>query len=70
MFDAQIERFMKRHNYIALEPRAALIDMDGTLYDSMPRHARAWMRMVGEIGIKATTEEFFMYEGRTGCSLK
>lgn len=68
MFDAQIERFMKRHNYIALEPRAALIDMDGTLYDSMPRHAQAWMRMVSEIGIKATPEEFFMYEGRTGAS--
>ncbi|MDE5744717.1 MAG: HAD-IA family hydrolase [Paramuribaculum sp.] len=68
MFELQIERFMKRHNYTSLTPRAALIDMDGTLYDSMPRHAQAWMRMVGEIGIDATAEEFFMYEGRTGAS--
>lgn len=68
MFDTEIDRFLARHNYIAVEPRAALIDMDGTLYDSMPRHAQAWMRMVSEIGIDATPEEFFMYEGRTGAS--
>ena len=29
-------------------PEAALIDMDGTLYDSMPNHSRAWMTMCGE----------------------
>ncbi|MDE6050038.1 MAG: HAD-IA family hydrolase [Paramuribaculum sp.] len=68
MFEQQIERFIKRHNYTSLTPRAALIDMDGTLYDSMPRHAQAWLRMVNEIGIDATAEEFFMYEGRTGAS--
>lgn len=68
MFNSEIDSFLARHNYIALEPRAALIDMDGTLYDSMPRHADAWLRMVSEIGIEATREEFFMYEGRTGAS--
>ena len=68
MFEQQIERFLKRHSYKVIEPRAALIDMDGTLYDSMPRHAQAWMRMVSEIGIHATLEEFFLYEGRTGAS--
>lgn len=68
MFEPEIERFMERNRYTSFEPGAALIDMDGTLYDSMPRHAQAWMRMVGEIGIDATEEEFFMYEGRTGAS--
>lgn len=68
MFEQQIERFLQRHGYSSIEPRAALIDMDGTLYDSMPRHAQAWMRMVSEIGIPATEEEFFLYEGRTGAS--
>lgn len=48
--------------------KAALIDMDGTLYDSMPNHARAWLKMVTEAGMKATFEEFFLYEGRTGAS--
>ncbi len=47
--------------------RAALIDMDGTLYDSMPNHARAWMRLMTEKGVDARPEEFFLYEGCTGA---
>lgn len=63
-----IENFIRSHNYDSLNPVAALIDMDGTLYDSMGNHADAWIRMVSEIGIKATRDEFFLYEGRTGAS--
>lgn len=40
--------------------------MDGTLYDSMGNHADAWMRMVAELGIEASRDEFFAYEGCTG----
>ena len=46
--------------------KAALIDMDGTLYDSMPNHARAWKRLSDLINVRAKEEEFFLYEGRTG----
>ncbi len=46
--------------------RAALIDMDGVLYDSMPWHARAWHRMMEENGVETTVDEFFAYEGMTG----
>lgn len=46
--------------------RAALIDMDGVLYDSMPHHARAWHTMFSEIGISTDPDEFFLYEGMTG----
>lgn len=46
--------------------KTALIDMDGVLYDSMPYHARAWHRMITELGIDATVDEFFLYEGMTG----
>lgn len=49
-----------------LDSRAALIDMDGVLYDSMPRHADAWMQMTSEIGMRCTRNEFFLYEGMTG----
>lgn len=48
--------------------RAALVDMDGTLYDSMPSHARAWHRMISELGMDCTVEEFFLYEGMTGAA--
>lgn len=47
---------------------AALIDMDGTLYDSMPNHARAWMQVMEEAGLDARPEEFFMLEGSTGAN--
>ena len=46
--------------------RAALIDMDGVLYDSMPHHARAWHQMMKEQGVDTVPEEFFLYEGMTG----
>lgn len=49
-------------------PKAFLFDMDGTLYDSMPNHARAWYRMVSELGIDADPDEFFLYEGATGAA--
>ena len=46
--------------------RAALIDMDGVLYDSMPYHAQAWHTMLSERGINTDLDEFFLYEGMTG----
>lgn len=48
--------------------RAALIDMDGTLYDSMPLHATAWKRLADELGLKTERDEFFMFEGMTGAA--
>ena len=47
---------------------AALIDMDGTLYNSMPNHARAWKLLMDEAGIPAREEEFYLYEGATGAA--
>ncbi|MBQ9076999.1 MAG: HAD-IA family hydrolase [Muribaculaceae bacterium] len=67
-FIPEIERFLKARHFKSVSPLAALIDMDGTLYDSMGNHADAWLRMVTELGIEATRDEFFMYEGRTGAS--
>lgn len=46
--------------------KAALIDMDGVLYDSMPGHTRAWRETMLEEGLDIPAEEFFLYEGMTG----
>lgn len=47
--------------------KAALIDMDGVLYDSMPFHARAWHKMMlEETGLDLPLPLFFEYEGMTG----
>lgn len=47
---------------------AALIDMDGVLYDSMPGHSLAWKRMMDELGVECSRDEFYLYEGMTGAA--
>lgn len=48
--------------------KAALIDMDGVLYDSMKYHTLAWQRMMQELGVECSREEFYLYEGMTGAA--
>lgn len=64
--DIAIADYCRRHGLSHWRPEAALIDMDGVLYDSMPGHAHAWKRMMEEEGVPCTEEEFFLYEGMTG----
>lgn len=62
-----IIRYLKSTGATEFKPLAALIDMDGTLYDSMPNHATAWHTLAGELGIDTTRDEFFLYEGATAA---
>ena len=48
--------------------KAALIDMDGVLYDSMPKHCQAWRETLLEEGLDIPADEFFLYEGMTGAA--
>ncbi len=48
--------------------KAVLFDMDGVLYDSMPSHVQAWYETMSSFGVKASIEDFYMFEGRTGHS--
>lgn len=61
-------KYMQRHGIDNLDIKAALIDMDGVLYDSMKYHTLAWQRMMTELGVKCTREEFYLYEGMTGIA--
>lgn len=63
-----VGQYLRRTGFASLRPRAALCDMDGTLYDSMPRHADAWRRMMLEQGIDVPRERFFSFEGMTGAA--
>lgn len=47
---------------------AALIDMDGVLYDSMPGHTLAWKKMMDSVGVDCSRDEFYLYEGMTGLA--
>ncbi len=46
--------------------KAVLFDMDGVLFDSMPNHAYAWSQSMTQFGLKMTTKEAYLHEGRTG----
>lgn len=47
--------------------KAALIDMDGVLYDSMPFHAKSWHQLFTELGVKnSNPDEYYLYEGMKG----
>ncbi|MDE6810029.1 MAG: HAD-IA family hydrolase [Muribaculaceae bacterium] len=65
-FTDEITTFLKRHHYKNVTPTTALIDMDGTLYDSMKFHTLAWKHLADELGIEADRDEFYLYEGMTG----
>lgn len=55
-------------NKLPQEIKAALIDMDGVLYDSMPFHARAWHRLFTDLGVtNSNPDEYYLYEGMTGA---
>lgn len=62
-----IDRYAASVGLERLNVRAALIDMDGVLYDSMKNQTAAWYRMATEAGIECTREEFYLYEGMTGA---
>ena len=46
--------------------RAFFFDQDGILYNSMPKHARAWAEVMQRHGFNFTEEDCFLNEGRTG----
>ena len=48
--------------------KAILFDMDGVLYDSMPSHVQAWHETMLSVGAPCSSDEFYMFEGRTGHS--
>lgn len=48
--------------------KAICFDMDGVLYDSMPRHAEAWAKASDDFGLGMTLHDVYMHEGRTGFS--
>mgnify|MGYP002540144597 CR=1 FL=1 len=68
MENIAIKNYLLQHNVPCITPKAALIDMDGVLYDSMKNHVEAWYRTLTPMGFKCSKEEFYLYEGRTGAS--
>lgn len=66
MFTKEIQEYLQQHDFTSFAPRAVLFDMDGVLFDSMPRHAESWSHVCTDFGLPLSREEVFMHEGRTG----
>lgn len=67
-----MERYAKCHGKESADEmhiRAALIDMDGTLYDSMGYHSIAWQSVMRDLGVETDRDEYFLYEGMTGKAI-
>lgn len=61
-----IAKFLNKHGYSQWQPKVALFDMDGVLYDSMPNHAKAWHDSMAEYGIHMSEAEAYAFEGMRG----
>lgn len=68
-YSKYIKSYIQAAGLERLDIKAALIDMDGVLYDSMKYHTIAWHRLATELNIPATREEFYLYEGMTGTAI-
>ena len=64
--ELSIVNYIKKHGFGQFEPKAALFDMDGILYNSMPNHAVAWQRSMESFGIHMTAEDAYATEGARG----
>jgi HAD superfamily hydrolase (TIGR01509 family) len=61
-----ITHYKEKHGFKALHPEAVLFDMDGVLYDSMPRHAVAWQQSMAHYGLTMTADDAYATEGARG----
>lgn len=68
-YSEHIKKYVQANGLERLDITAALIDMDGVLYDSMKYHTIAWHRLATELGIPSTRDEFYLYEGMTGTAI-
>ncbi|MBR7029935.1 MAG: HAD-IA family hydrolase [Prevotella sp.] len=66
MFHLAVKKYLERHGFEALRPKAVLFDMDGVLYDSMPNHAIAWQQSMAQFGIQMTADDAYATEGARG----
>ena len=66
MFQLAIRKYLEKHGFEALRPKAVLFDMDGVLYNSMPNHAIAWQQSMAAFGIHMTADDAYATEGARG----
>ena len=66
MFKIALLKYLEKHGFEVLRPKAVLFDMDGVLYNSMPNHAIAWQESMAQFGIHMTADDAYATEGARG----
>ena len=66
MYTLAVKKYLEKHGFEALTPKAVLFDMDGVLYNSMPNHAIAWQQSMAQFGIQMSAEDAYATEGARG----
>ena len=61
-----VDKYLCEKNFASWTPKAVFFDMDGVIFDSMPRHARAWSEAMALEGLPFSEYEVYLQEGRTG----
>lgn len=61
-----ILQYLQKHGFRHFNPKAVLFDMDGVIYDSMPKHATAWHESMAQYGLDMAPEDAYRYEGMRG----
>lgn len=64
---SKINAYLTRHGFEAIHLKAVLFDMDGVLFNSMPKHAEAWYEAMRHFGFEFSKSEAYLHEGRTGA---
>ena len=48
--------------------KAVFFDMDGVLFNSMPYHAKSWVKAMNAVGVSFSEYKAYLNEGRTGSA--
>jgi HAD superfamily hydrolase (TIGR01509 family) len=68
MIQTAIRNYLSATGHSALNIKAVMFDMDGVIFNSMPLHAKAWVKAFAECGIQFSEYQVYLNEGRTGAS--
>ena len=63
-----VNEYLEVNGYKSLNLKAVMFDMDGVIFNSMPLHAKAWVKAFAECGIEFTEYQVYLNEGRTGAA--
>ena len=66
MYKTEIDNYLRKTGFKEFTPKAALFDMDGVLYNSMPNHAYSWHASMASFGIEMSEADAYAHEGMRG----